>query len=1127
MVSNKVHFVEYGKVFIENGATDFQILDNSGDEILRQAGKVRCERFIELGLKFPTPASKTEFTQRVPNISAGFLPLDRGNYLFVQIQRREEGEYALSKKIEPRINRPFNQIRFSLVGDDQLNYYISHGHPLFSSMLYENHDENNLGKDANSLKDYTEEGSTVSPIVLQEIKQYDLWEKLSKNKLAVQYLVNAILDTKRNESSLNLGILAPNTDWKKRLELIEVVQILVWPLIGPFTFALDDISDNKVDVIFSETFRDKRTIINLEKGSIRDLYFDELLRLHEGYRNLFNNDSFIKLLRRYFENGLTIMDSAKLAALVVEPTHEITEDWIRSSQKILASEEEYNLLRSSGLYEVFIRKIQELYLPGVDSILDDNISQIHREVGQHLLNSNYREKVNEYYSNRATLSQAATVSAIEEDRHYLPSDESVRSVYIAPNSLRFFLYLYRIGRLDQIISRTDFSNCSSSTKRATEETITLFEEIQPLITNRDNEERFLSIYEDCYEGMHLLHSGIVAILLNFASYKFSENGIKWSQETLISPKETAFLRKIRLYVRFIHCIQDYYIPNLLELLLEIEQIHVEFGHSLLEKEFVFVLQECYKVGIPFPNSVLISALFTSNLNIVKTDSQFGYLFTKQFLEFFELFQEMIREGISIQHSVLIASVVHHSNPEFHEYQYELIKTILKSRSELNILKGINLETSDVRTVFVANLRKLTLTDELIILLNEVAPLPRIQTDGEAAAPPPIFPKPITVSTHVPPRLPDKNEGRKKFFSSWLVRLLIVVSIGAYGLIYWSVSITPTPSVAPFWSSILTLLGGLVTALMLTYIPTLAARIVRDTNKAFLAFMEILLFTIVICIVAILLFKFKGNGVWIIYSIATISILDIGAHIIDYVRERTLKRVYNNRQYRLLLTEAKSFENMLEREKLLYIALPAGIIVGTLIGVFTKKSQLVIFLLCIRIITLIASPIQLFFIVKSIQQMIIPMYYAIIPPRIKPIFSLNERKNFQKEEHEILSSSIMSTDLRKLYLFDISHNILLLIIFILTFSYTYGFVLGYQWIVILILASMMLFSQFPYTIGQYFLHQKVLDWYEGLSRAEINKWLNENIPLFPTFDFLTAIFASGTAGGLILYLLDNFIKELFK
>lgn len=66
------------------------------------------------------------------------------------------------------------------------------------------------------------------------------------------------------------------------------------------------------------------------------------------------------------------------------------------------------------------------------------------------------------------------------------------------------------------------------------------------------------------------------------------------------------------------------------------------------------------------------------------------------------------------------------------------------------------------------------------------------------------------------------------------------------------------------------------------------------------------------------------------------------------------------------------------------------------------------------------------------------------------------------------------------------------------------------------------SQLPYIIGQYFAREKILVGYEGYAEELFKEELKKFAPLYPTFEFFTALFANGTAGGIIIFVFDNFI-----
>jgi hypothetical protein len=160
-------------------------------------------------------------------------------------------------------------------------------------------------------------------------------------------------------------------------------------------------------------------------------------------------------------------------------------------------------------------------------------------------------------------------------------------------------------------------------------------------------------------------------------------------------------------------------------------------------------------------------------------------------------------------------------------------------------------------------------------------------------------------------------------------------------------------------------------------------------------------------------------------------------------------------------------------------------------------------------------------------MIVPMYRLPSSPNQPPIFTSKQRDDAKSKEEKILSLAIMSTELRKLYLYDSTHNILLMFLFIYSTLIIYGITVELKTLILAMLISILFFSQFPYVFGQYLLHQKALEGYEGKPRADLDTDLKKYAALYPTSHFLAALLTSGTAGGLAFFLLDNFIKGLFK
>ena len=80
-------YVEFGKVLLLDGATDFRTLSWSDDAIRDISGPRASERFMDW-LEFP---DHSPFNQRDGALSAALIDFQQGAYLFIQIQHRREG----------------------------------------------------------------------------------------------------------------------------------------------------------------------------------------------------------------------------------------------------------------------------------------------------------------------------------------------------------------------------------------------------------------------------------------------------------------------------------------------------------------------------------------------------------------------------------------------------------------------------------------------------------------------------------------------------------------------------------------------------------------------------------------------------------------------------------------------------------------------------------------------------------------------------------------------------------------------------------------------------------------------------------------------------------------------------
>jgi len=338
---------------------------------------------------------------------------------------------------------------------------------------------------------------------------------------------------------------------------------------------------------------------------------------------------------------------------------------------------------------------------------------------------------------------------------------------------------------------------------------------------------------------------------------------------------------------------------------------------------------------------------------------------------------------------------------------------------------------------------------------------------------------------------------------------------------------------------------LIIAICLT--PTAAHHLTKRQGRIARVVVETLLFIVSFIAFGYWLIGGTVFGIWIAYAAVLVLLLEIGAHFVDYHKIVTLKRLSRSVSFKHVQSNAEALEKLFHSELVLYVSVPLGLTAGTTIGLVRGQTPGVVLVLCIQIVLLLASLVLLFFLVKSFAQMRDPLFKTTqtYSPKIANEWMV-ERKGFihkigrvlrflvpspkpetVDQEQKDLDLACMVADLRKVYLYDAVHNVILLVAFTATVIGLWGIHIDVRWLIASLIGMSLLFNQLPFVLGQSALHEKVLERYEGTKRADIAEKLKKYSPLFPTSDFLAALFTTGTAGGVLYVLLDNFIKEALK
>ncbi len=328
------------------------------------------------------------------------------------------------------------------------------------------------------------------------------------------------------------------------------------------------------------------------------------------------------------------------------------------------------------------------------------------------------------------------------------------------------------------------------------------------------------------------------------------------------------------------------------------------------------------------------------------------------------------------------------------------------------------------------------------------------------------------------------------------------------------------------------------------IPFISHQLTKRWGVMAYIFVESLLFIVLILGFNLWVFGTSNVGMWIGYVIVFILLLEIGASIVEWYKNITLKRFVRSNSQDNLQMYAKTFEKMFHNELILYISVPLGLLIGAIIGLIRNWSSKVTILLCLQLVFLLAAFLLLYFLVAAFQRMSNPMFETsqessteVIEEdsgsffyqfrKVIKVFIPSQETSVGDHEQTDIDIAYMISDLRKMYLYNAVHNVILLIVFIAFALNLSGFIVKTKWLLSGLIGSSLIFNQLPYMIGQLRLHDRVLERFEGVKRSEIAEKLKKYAPFFPKVDFLSALFTAGTAGGVLYFLLDQFVKNTLK
>lgn len=299
-------YVEFGKVFHEEGATDWETLDYSDISIRKFAKEIFVNGFGFIETHSPFVRGTDSDTSR--KVSIAFKEFDGeeniNGFVYAQLQQREEGEFSKN----PRTNRIFIQARFTYLTSDEISKVIRHSYGLYASLFYNNYALNNVDH-MGLLKDYIDpnKGKRVNwPITLLPLLPDELDISLVKS------IVNALLASSQPTDSSNkfirtprpIVVTRPGLSILDKLKIVDAVQYYVYPVLGIITFALDYVTDRSVLLRFYDAYssvKSEKYVYRIEDGneiSIKNNLSDYFETVSLQYPKFLSNNYFLKFLKK-------------------------------------------------------------------------------------------------------------------------------------------------------------------------------------------------------------------------------------------------------------------------------------------------------------------------------------------------------------------------------------------------------------------------------------------------------------------------------------------------------------------------------------------------------------------------------------------------------------------------------------------------------------------------------------------------------------------------------------------------------------------------------------------------------------------------------------------------------------
>jgi hypothetical protein len=358
-----------------------------------------------------------------------------------------------------------------------------------------------------------------------------------------------------------------------------------------------------------------------------------------------------------------------------------------------------------------------------------------------------------------------------------------------------------------------------------------------------------------------------------------------------------------------------------------------------------------------------------------------------------------------------------------------------------------------------------------------------------------------------------------------------------GLIIWILVVLILGSVRsrlPFSLSVIGLMLVICSAPIVTVERISRHRVVRVIAETLIA------------VAAITLFVWTELGLrlqarWLLLTAGVLLVLEIGGHLVEWNKDDSISQLSQwSEIFVPLQTDAVIIDKIFRRQQFTYLSIPVGFLLGLHVGLVFGYSDRRTALACLIAIVSLASLLLTYFLIVSFIRMIQPILttelvsspaFEAVAPSGKALPLLGTQFVIimpppADDDGPIVNLSGAATVLRKIYLFDSLHSVLLLVAFVSISLNLFDVQISLARVVGLLVISTFVFSQLPFAIGQSRLRRKILWPVRESKKVELSKKLGRAAPSFPAFQLLNSLATTGT-GSLLYFLLDETVKDRLK